>query len=345
MRRMADTVTLADVARHADVSLATASRVLAGASSGRTVGAVLHERVRQAALELGYTPNAHARAVARGATNLVGLVLHDIADPYFSAIAAGVIATAEEDDMPVMLASTRRSRERELAYIAMLRAQRAQAIVFAGSHWDDPDHLDALRREVQAFRATGGRVACVSQDRLDVDTVLPLNRAGARALARSLAALGHRCFAVLAGPARLLTADDRLKGFRAGLREAGVGERPIVERGEFTRDGGYAAARRLIEDHSEVTCLFAVNDVMAVGAVAALRDAGVDVPGDVSIAGFDDIETLRDLVPALSTVRLPLRAMGEEAMRMALDQEHERRVVRIAGEVVLRDSTAPPSGR
>jgi len=335
-------VTLGDVARHAGVSLATASRVLNG--STRRVNEELRTIVLQSAAELGYTPNVHAQAVARGTSSTVGLVVHDIADPYFSAIAAGVMRVADERGLIVTLGTTSRDPGREVQYVAMLRAQRARAVILAGSRVADKEQTERLAREVMAFRRTGGRVACVSQHRLPADTVLPENRAGARELAVRLAELGHRRFGVLAGSRALVTARDRLAGFRAGLAEMGIELAPeAVVEGAFTRDGGYEAAQVLLSRRLDITCLFAVNDVMAVGAMAACRDAGVAVPDELSIAGFDDIATLRDLVPSLTTVRLPLEEMGVRAGQLALelDPPERDRLVRVRGEVVIRESTRP----
>ncbi|MET9020534.1 LacI family DNA-binding transcriptional regulator [Actinopolymorpha sp. NPDC004070] len=338
-------VTLGDVARRAGVSLATASRVLNG--STRRVNEDLRVVVLKAAEELGYTPNLHAQAVARGTSSTVGLVMHDIADPYFSAIASGVMRVADERGLIVTLGTTSRNPNRELQYVAMMRAQRARAVILAGTRTADKEQTERLAAEVTAFRRSGGRVACVSQHKLPADTVLPENRAGARELAVKLAELGHRRFGVLAGPRPLLTARDRLAGFKAGLAEKGVQLAPdsIVE-GPFTRDGGYQAARELIARGLGVTCVFAVNDVMAVGAMAACRDEGVDIPRDLSIAGFDDIQTLRDLVPPLTTVRLPLEEMGVRAAELALelDAPEKDRLVRVRGEVVLRESTRKVRG-
>jgi LacI family transcriptional regulator len=333
-------VTLGDVARRAGVSLATASRVLNG--STRRVNEDLRAVVLQAAEELGYTPNLHAQAVARGTSSTVGLVMHDIADPYFSAIASGVMRVADERGLIVTLGTTSRDPIREVQYVAMLRAQRARAVILAGSRTADKEQTDRLAKEVTAFRRAGGRIACVSQNKLPADTVLPENRAGARELAVRLAELGHRRFGVLAGPRALLTARDRFARFRAGLAEKGIELAPdAVIDGAFTRDGGYQAARELIARKLGVTCVFAVNDVMAVGAMAACRDEGIGVPRDLSIAGFDDIETLRDLVPPLTTVRLPLEQMGVRAAELALelDAPEKDRLVRVRGEVVIRQST------
>lgn len=333
-------VTLGDVARHAGVSLATASRVLNG--STRRVNEDLRELVLAAAAELGYTPNLHAQAVARGTSSTVGLIVHDIADPYFSAIASGVMRVADERGLIVTLGTTTRQPERELAYVATLRAQRARAVILAGSRVTDRRQTQRLADEITAFKRAGGRVACVSQHRLPADTVQPENRAGARELARRLVELGHRKFAVLAGPRTLVTARDRVAGFRAGLVDAGIALAPgAVIEGSFTRDGGYQALTELVTNGVDATCVFAVNDVMAVGAMAACRERGIRVPDDLSVAGFDDIETLRDLSPSLTTVRLPLEELGAKAAELALELEppERDRIVRVKGEVVLREST------
>ncbi|SER42774.1 transcriptional regulator, LacI family [Lentzea xinjiangensis] len=330
-------VTLAEVAKQAGVSLATASRVLNG--STRQVSEELSDRVLRTAEQLGYVPNASAQALARNSSSLVGLVVHDITDPYFSCIAAGVTRVAEEAGLVVVLGTTGRRPEREVELLSTLRAHRARAVVLAGSRTTDRASQARLAAEIDAFTEQGGRVACVSQAKLGTDTVVPGNRAGGRALARALAELGHRRFAVLGGPAELVVARDRLAGFKAGLADAGIAP-PVVVNGAFTRDGGYEAALELLASKSRATCVFAVTDVMAMGAMAALRERGVRVPEDMSIAGFDDIPTLRDTVPALSTVRLPLEEMGEIAAGLVLDAGgDEARTVRVAGEVVLRAST------
>ncbi|GAA3128712.1 LacI family DNA-binding transcriptional regulator [Planomonospora alba] len=330
-------VTLEDVARHAGVSLATASRVLNG--STRQVGASLRAKVEQAAQQLGYRTNVAAQTLARGASNVIGLVVHDLTDPYFAALADGAMRVAEDQGMMVMVATTHRDPEREIAYVATLNAQRVRAVLLSGSRIADPAVTRRLREELDRYRQTGGRVACVGQALLGTDTVTPGNAEGAADLARALAGLGHRRFAVLAGPPWLITAQDRVAGFTGALAELGL-PAPQLVHGTFDRDGGYTAAAEV----TDATCVFAVNDVMAVGALASFRDRGIRVPQDVSVAGFDDIATLRDLVPALTTVRLPLADMGARALELALEaveEAREPRVERVAGEVVLRESTRP----
>ncbi|WP_349017269.1 LacI family DNA-binding transcriptional regulator [Streptomyces solicavernae] len=331
------------VADAAGVSPATASRALNGTTRVR---AELRGRVLAAAAELGYIPNAHAQALASASNNTVGVICHDVSDPYFAAIAGGVMRAAAERDLLVMLASTFRDQAREIAYVSMLRAQRARAILLIGSGIEDRAWERALDAELAPYTRAGGRVAVVSRHRsLRVDTVLPENREGAAALARALLALGHREFAVLTGPPELTTVADRLAGFREALAAAGVAlPAHRVVRGAFTRDGGHAAMLGLLARGPRPTCVFAVTDVMAVGALAALRERGLRVPEDVSLAGFDDIPLVRELTPPLTTVGLPLRRMGERAMGLALREGRgaRSRVERVAGEVVVRASTGRP---
>lgn len=335
-------MTLADVAERAGVSLATASRVMGG--STRVVGSALRDKVAQAAAELGYSANLQARAMARGTSDTIGVVVHDISDPYFSTIAAGVMDVAYAASTTVTLASTSADAERELEHVALIRAQRSRALVLVGSRPADERATEELRAELAAFTRAGGRVVCIGQDLLGVDTVMPQNADGARDLARALVGQGHRNFVVLAGPPDLLTARDRVAGFRAGLADRGIEltDADIVP-GPFTRDGGYEATGIVLATRRSPLCLFAVNDVMAVGALACLRAAGLTVPDDVAVAGFDDIPTLQDVTPPLSTVALPLFRMGEMAGRLALRTHNPHdppTVVPIPGQVLLRESSA-----
>jgi len=348
-------VTLQDVADRAGVSLTTASRVVN--EGPRRVGPGLAQRVTRAAAELGYTANLQARAVATGQSTMIGVVVHDIADPYFSSIAAGLIEVADARRLLVCMSSTAAAEEAEREYVALMRAQRARAVILIGSRSDDAAARDALRAEIAAFTRSGGRAVAVGQDLLGVDTILPENAAGAEALARAMVALGHRRFAVLAGPRGLLTARDRLEGFRHGLAAWHVPPGQVIH-GSFTRDGGYEAMSALLAAPEPLPdCVFAVTDVMAVGALARLRAGGLQVPGDIALAGFDDILTLRDVYPPLTTVRLPLKRMGEMAAGLILPEaeteptepanqagqpaDQPPKVIPVPGEVILRESTFP----
>jgi LacI family transcriptional regulator len=333
--------TLHDVAREAGVSLATASRSLNG--STRKVNEDYRQRVLAAAARLNYSPNFSAQAVAKGSTSTVALLVSDIADPYFSSIAAGVIRAAEAEGLIVTMAVTERSTERELELVRALRGQRPRVMILTGSREDGSTSQAALIAELQAFAGTGGRVVLISQEGLPFSTVVVDNYLGARALANSLVAAGYRRFAAIGAARALVTSRDRLAGFADGLAEHGIAIHPDhIVRGEFTRDGGFAAANQLVADGlDQVDLVFAVSDVMAIGAMSALREAGIDVPGEVAVAGFDDIDTARDVTPALTTVTIPLADLGRQAVELALSESAltSDEVIRVETRVVLRASS------
>lgn len=332
--------TLHDVAREAGVSLATASRSLNG--STRKVNEEFRTRVLAAAARLDYSPNLSAQAVARGTTTTVALLVADIADPYFSSIAAGVVAEADGERLIVTMAATERDPVRELDIVRALRGQRPRVMILAGSRPTTDPTEGALAEELRAYERSGGVVVLISRNELDLRTVLVDNRAGAEALARELVAIGYGRFAVITGDEGLRTGADRVEGFRSGVEAAGAAlDDEHLVRAAFTRDGGYEAMRTLLARGLDgIELVFAANDVMAVGALSAIRDAGL-VPGtDIAIAGFDDIPTVRDVTPALTTVRLPLEEIGRQALRLAIgDADVAPDALRI--DVVLRDSTPP----
>jgi LacI family transcriptional regulator len=336
-------VTLADVAILAGVSQPTASRVLNG--STRKPAAHVVEAVRKAADELGYIANAQAQALARASSGLLGLVVQDIADPFFSVIAAGVQETADQEHRQLMLAVTARSPERELAAAQTFIAHRADAIVLTGSPWSSRSAgrlRTRLRSDLDRYVDSGGRVAVIGKSLPGAHAVILENRRGAAALGQALTAHGAKDFLVAAGPAQLTTAQDRTAGFIGALGDRGL--EPVgVAHSDLTRDGGYAAASELLtvrpRRKGRAPVVFAVTDLMALGVMAAIRDAGLRIPDDVQVAGFDDIPTLRDHTPGLTTVRLPLHDMGRRAATFALSQGSELFTHRVFGEVVLRGST------
>lgn len=331
--------TLYEVAERAGVSLATASRVLNG--STRQVGEDLRVRVLQAAQELRYTANGPAQAMARGHSNTVGLLVGDIADPYFTQIAAGVIAAADGHGLTVTMGTTGREAVREVRHVAAFRSQRARGVIMVGSRFSGAEASDELAAEVAAYQDVGGHVVLISQPTGDLPVVEIDNRRLAAQLADELVALGHRDFAVLAGPEDLLTAADRAIGFTEGLESCGVAVVPgRTLHGAFDRSGGYRAMTELLSRTTTPGCVFAVNDVMALGAMAAIRDAGLTPGVDVPIAGFDDIPTLADVRPGLTTVNLPLREAGRLAVELLTAEESDSAVRQVTGSVVLRESTA-----
>ncbi|MFF2245383.1 LacI family DNA-binding transcriptional regulator [Arthrobacter sp. NPDC058130] len=357
--------TLAEVARLAGVSLATASRVLNG--SDRKPGQDVAERVRQAAASLGYVPNAQAQGLARSTSGLVGLVVHDIADPYFAAIARGVQAAAREQGKMVLLATTEGTPADERAAAAAFAARRADSIVIAGSRSIRPEDQESnaeLAAELDRYCRNGGRVGVlghpiVGAAALDGYHVVAVpNEALAAQLATTLAQVPGE-FVIIGGPEGLLTSDDRVRGYQSGLAAAGLPPAEVL-RASFDRTGGYEAGLTLANRISAARkankastgeaprpCIFAASDVMAIGAVAALRSEGLRVPRDVLIAGFDDIETLRDFRPSLSTVRLPLEKIGRLAALAGTTGQTGAGGAddgtAIAGQVTLRRSTQSSS--
>ena len=351
--------TLTEVARLAGVSPATASRVLNG--SARKPGKDIAERVRQAADSLGYIPNAQAQGLAKSSSGLIGLIVHDIADPYFAAIARGVQEAAREQRKMVLLATTGGGPAEEKEAVAAFAARRADSIVIAGSRScrsEDQDGNAELAAELDRYCRNGGQVAVVGHPVVGATVqegyhvVRVPNQELAGQLATELAAGWDGGFVIVAGPEGLLTSDDRVRGFQEGLERAGRGQAEVI-RTAFNRSGGYEAGLQLAERikaaQSSATaggklCIFAVNDVMAIGAAAALRAEGLRIPRDAAIAGFDDIETLRDFRPALSTVRLPLEDIGRFATRATGPQPNGEDADHVhpgdvTGEVTLRRST------
>jgi LacI family transcriptional regulator len=339
---MEKTPTISDVARLAGVSVATASRTLTRA---RRVDPRLQARVLAAVYELSYAPNPHARALAQATDASVGVVVHDISDPYFSEIVSGMLGAAADSDRLVVFCNTYRDPERELAYVRHFRAQRVQALVLAGSGREDREFGAAMAEQILGFGATGGRAVLIGRHYAPGDAVLPDNFGGARALAAALAEMGHRLIGVISGPPQLTTTFDRLAGFRRGLEEAGIELMPgAIIAGDFSRQSGERAVHALLDAVPGLTAIFASNDVMALGALRALRGRGLRVPDDVSIAGFDDIPIASDLWPPLTTVRVPMARMGELALRMVVEPSRGSalRVEHLPTELVLRASTGRP---
>lgn len=232
---------LKQIAAVAGVSLATASRVLSG--STYPVKAELRQRVLTAADKLYYVPNAAAQGLLRGRSQNVGVLVGDVADPYFSGMISGIHAYADEIDHMVTIINTYRSPEAEVQAFRRLHAQRVD--------WP--------------------------ASQLSVD-----NHTGARRMGEHLRSLGHRRVALLIGDPRLNSTSDRLSGYREAL-----GNDVIVVEAEPTRNGGHQVALDILKNHPDVTAIGATADQMAFGALVALREQGLSVPGDISVAGFN----------------------------------------------------------
>ena len=331
---------LIDVAQRAGVSLATASRALSGRDG---VSVEVAERVRQVSEEMGYVANPYARTLAGGASSTVGLVVHQVDDPYFSEIAGGVIQLADEQGLLVQICHSGRDPAHELRQIRNLIAQRVRIIIVAGSGYSDPVVEAQTRAVFGEYERGGGRLAVIGRHALGSDAVLPDNKAGGRALTEHLLGLGHRRIAVVAGTPTLTTVIDRLAGVAAALRDHGLSldDLPVLYTG-FIREGGRTAAEAVLRDHPDTTAIIALNDAMAMGVLSTLRRHRTAVPGRMSVVGFDDVSVAADLAPSLTTVRLPMTDMGRMALDLALKPRAARPRRRSTGHrLIIRDSTGP----
>jgi LacI family transcriptional regulator len=337
--------TLADVARRAGVSPATVSRVVSG--SDRKVTDELRARVLKAVDDLHYVPNAHAQLLARAHRIAVGVIVHDVSDPYFAEITRGLQRVATEHGRLLIICNSYRDPERELEYVELLRAQQVAAIVLAGSGYHDISFTRTLNGKLRAYERTGGRIAVIGRHELAGDAVIPDNEAGGCLLGEEIYRLGHRRIGVIAGPKQLTTTTDRIAGLRRAARAHGrtLPARRVVY-GDFDRDSGASASAQLLDAEPDLTAIVALNDAMAIGVLAELRARRIPVPNGMTVVGFDDMPIARDVTPALTTIRLPLAEMGARAMTLALDApgpagaaRHER----VGAELVRRESSGPPA--
>ncbi|MBX9393586.1 LacI family transcriptional regulator [Streptomyces sp. TRM72054] len=337
------TVTLRDVAAAAGVSVTTASRVLGGSS--RTVAPEYHERVLTAAAALRYTADASARAMRR-ANDSIAVVADDLTTPSMAMAAAAMERQARDAGAFVTVSSTHGTAERQLETVRLQRALRPRALILTSSRLDANALGGRLLDELLGYEREGGRVVIVGDTDMPFDSISFDNHGSAKELAAHVAESGHRHVTILAGVRGRGNVSARTAGFVAGLREGGVETRNIrISHCAVSRQGGFDAARRLVARGLEPPhAVLAANDTIAIGAMSALRAAGVSVPADVSVTGFDDIELATDVTPRLTTVSLPLAQAGAEAARLALAPRAEATHLMMRGQVVVRDSTAVHAG-
>lgn len=335
---------ISEVARLAGVSVATASRVVS--SADYPVSAATRARVLDAARTLDYVPNALARGLLKSQIPVVAVIVHDITDPYFAEVVRGVEDAASPAGYLVITCSSERDTERETSYVRLLRSMRTAGVIFAASGLDDPEGNEEMQKHLAAMRGDGAAVVHLSPHALGEADVGVDNAAGMASMVGALVELGHREIAFLAGPSSLFVARARLAGYRRGLAAAGIAfdERRVMHT-SFDRDGGILGVDMLVDGPLAFSAICCANDPLAFGALARLSELGIDVPGDVSVAGFDDVPVASITSPSLSTVRLPLRQMGRlgfgEAARMLGGGTLERTV--LPTELAMRDSTAAPA--
>ncbi|HEV7965305.1 MAG TPA: LacI family DNA-binding transcriptional regulator [Actinoplanes sp.] len=340
--------TIRDVALRADVSMATVSRVLAG---NYPVAAKTRQRVLRAVRELNYVVNTHARALAGVRTETVAFVLNDVRGQSFSAAAYGVEREANNRGRLCLICTTDGDQDRELAFLHLMREQQASAVILIGGVRDDEQYRTRYTEIAYALHAVGSRLVLCGRPPLGEDvpatTVEYDNEGGAYAITTHLLANGHRRILYLGGVLEHTTSAGRLLGYHRALEDFGVVADPtLIEHGEFTRISGYERTRAwLRQGAGRFTAIFAETDMVAAGALAALDDAGVRVPEDISLVGYDDIELASDLRPRLTTVHVPYEELGRTAVRLALDLKEGRSLagqqhVVLGTHVVVRQSVA-----
>jgi LacI family transcriptional regulator len=296
--------TIKDVARLAGVSVATVSRVLNGSA---VVSAPRRGRVQKAAARLNYSPNVAARSLITNQTHTIGVLLPDLFGEFFSEVIRGIDHAAREAQLHLLLSSSHADSEELIAALRAMRGRIDGLIVMA------PDIAAPMALErasvdyplVMIDPGLGAR-SC--------DSISISNHEGAYLLVKHLLELGHRRVAMITGPPRNLDAEQRLAGYRRALKEHGGERDPELEvAGDFGEPSGYEAAMRLLALQRKPTAVFAANDYMAIGALGALSDAGVRVPQDMALGGFDDIAMSRYLNPPLTTVRVDAYGLGRRA--------------------------------
>lgn len=333
--------TSADVATEAGVSRTTVSFVLNGRTDVKIPPAT-RRRVTEAAERLGYHPHASARQLAAGRSHMIALVLRQTpeqiaGDAVLAETLRGIATAARAASYRVMIEPL--EPDGLHSYTGLLRAQHADGLIISGPRTDDPE-LVALVRDGFPVVLQG------SLPGLDVPSVDVDNVAGARGAVEYLIGLGHRRIACITNaPLVYSAATERLTGYRQALVAGGLAEDPaLIEEGAFDAPSGHAAMSALLE-RTDLDAVFVASDVVALGAIGALRETGRRVPDAVSVVGFDDIPLAPYVDPPLTTVRLPAFELGQAAGRALLDRirdpDSQERTL-LSTELIVRASTAPP---
>ncbi len=326
--------TIRDVARAAGVSIATVSRVFNG--STRVTDATC-ERVRTAASRLDYWPNEAARSLTTSRTHTLGVLLPDLYGEFFSEVIRGIDHAARQEHFQILVSSSHADTNALVLVARSLRGRVDGLIVMA------PDEATAAA----ISQMTGNFPVVLLNPRFDVATCSTISIAnfdGAYGMVRHLLKIGHRSIATIKGPSGNIDAEERLRGFRAALQEAGKETSPVLElQGDFTESSGYRCAKQILRCLPRPTAVFAANDYMAVGLMSALGEAGLRVPQDIAVTGFDDIAIARYLNPPLTTVRVDAYELGEHAVRqwlMATQPGHPARQTQevLPARLVVRNS-------
>lgn len=327
-------VTIHDVAARAGVSVATVSRVLNGKDLVREETS---RQVLAAAKSLRYVPNVAARSLSSRRSQTVGVVLPDVHGEFFSEVIRGIDVAARRAGYHILVSGSHSDAGEMLEVLETMHGRVDGLVVMS------PDiPLPSLREPA----ARGLPLVLLNSSDAELDGITIDNYGGARAMMRHLAELGHSRIAFIKGPAHNDDARERLRGFRHAMRGHGAAAelRALELAGDFTEESGREAAMRIARLTPRPTAIFAANDAMAIGALSALAELGVDVPGAMSVAGFDDIPIARYVAPPLTTIRVDIAELGRRAFALllgALEQplrkgrQHEC----IATSLVIRHST------
>ncbi len=299
--------TIADVAQLAGVSITTVSHVTSG---NRPVGSSTTRRVREAMRQLRYIPNSAARSLALGSAQTLGLVVPDIGNTFFAELAKGASDAADSLGYALLLGNGGSQPEREAHYLDTLRSRAVDGLIYAPGAALPERYLSDLASEFP--------MAIVDEavQGLAAIQVLSDNHQGGRLVAELLCGLGHSSFLVITGPPSLPSSSERLSGFVEAVRELCAGPEPelkVVEGTYELRSGFEVVKARLEQGRLSASAVFALNDLMAVGALQALQQAGMSVPHQVSVVGYDDSLLAAGVSPSLSTVRQPAYEMGHTA--------------------------------
>jgi LacI family transcriptional regulator len=297
-------VTVKDVAKAAGVSVASVSRALNG---HKNMAEDTRERILQCAARMRYMPNGAARSLITRRTHTIGAVLPDLHGEFFSELIRGMDSAARAHGLHLLVSSSHGSASEAGDVLRALRG-RVDGLLIMSPHADADmlaDNLPSgLPTVLMNTRASGGTYRSISID----------NYGGASAMTRHLIARGHQRIAFITGPSNNFDADERLRGYRDVLAELLPGEVEMVLPGDFSEESGYRAGKDIRAHGDLPQAIFAANDMMAIGCLFALGEQGIDVPGAVALAGFDDIPIARFVTPPLTTVRVRIADLGRCAL-------------------------------
>ncbi|REJ19192.1 MAG: LacI family transcriptional regulator [Bacillaceae bacterium] len=326
-------VRISDVAKMANVSTATVSRVLSNSGNVKKETA---EKVLEAIKKLNYQPNLLARQLRRLETKTVLVVVPDITNTFFSKILRGIEQVAIENDYEVLLGDTGNSLEREKGYLDILRQKKADGMILLTARLES-HLLEEISREFPVV------LACEYLEGSDIPTVSIDNISSARKATEYLISLGHKRIGFLSGPMDVILSRDRLKGFKQGMMQHDIAIEPnLIQEGDFSFESGFNLMTKLLALSEPPTAVFASSDEMAIGAIKAIKAKGLKVPDDISIVGFDDIKFASIFEPALTTVSQPMFEIGQKAMELLIKliqkDKLEKRQYILEDQLVIRET-------